>query len=552
MARQNNTPVAFTRTTRKDTAQGLTSGRAGIVHAIDYIPVLRGDSLSGKFGVDIDLAEMPKPLQNGVQAQIQAWFVPKAAHPQFSGYDEFMHSYQGDNISALGAFDRTPPAFFNVLTNAANINDYRNSTFIKTLGLHMTPSHHVNTDLLDAFNLIYNFRLAAHSSRLNRVQYAQENLTNALLDKRAFWPSYRYSRVVPDYERALIVGSLDLDVTAGRIPIEGLWAGGTSSGNAGAIESDGTNGIDDWKGSDVGASEAASEYRAVYVRGEGGATIRTLFADMTNQVIPTSLADIDKARTTQAFAKLRTAYAGNDATGFDNDDTIVAELMQGFNVPSDMFKRPWLLDSKRAIFGMVERHATDGASLDDSVTKGRASAQLSLNLPKQDTGGVIIITVEVVPEKLIERQACNWCDIVSTDQFPDALRDVQRVEPVDIVVNKRLDAAHATPYGAYGYEPMNDQWNRDSTRLGGVFYQGDPNAITNESRLGIWHANIKDVEYNDTHYLVPANFPHNVFSDTLADAFECTFRHDATIVGLTQFGDVLAENNDDYDAITSA
>jgi hypothetical protein len=554
MARQNNTPVQFQRTTRKDTAQGLTSGRAGKVHCIDYIPVLRGDSLSGKFGVDIDLAEMPKPLQNGVQAQVQAWFVPKAAHPQFSGYDEFMHSYQGDNISQLGAASRTPPAFFNVLTNSTNINTYRNSAFAKILGLHFTPDHHINTDLLDAFNLTYNFRLAAHSSRLSRVQYAQENLANALAQKRAFWPSYRYSRVVPDYERALIVGSLDLDVTAGQIPIKGLWAGGDSSGDASPvrIHSNPPNATDGMYANP--AQEESDNYHNLYAR-EGvsnGDNIRTIYADMVNQTVGTTLADIDKARTTQAFAKLRTAYAGNDATGFDNDDTIVAELMQGFNVPQDMFKRPWLLDSKRAMFGMVERHATDGASLDDSVTKGRATAQLSLNLPKQDTGGVIIITVEVVPEKLIERQACNWCDITTPSQFPDALRDVQRVEPVDIVVNKRLDAAHATPYGAYGYEPMNDQWNRDMTRLGGDFYQGDPDAIQNESRLGIWVTNEKDVEYNDTHYLVPETFPHYIFSDTLGDAFECTFRHDTTIVGLTQFGDVLAENNDDYDAITSS
>ena len=548
MARQNNTPVAFNRTTRKDTAQGLTSGRAGKVHAIDYIPVLRGDSLSGRFGVDLDLAEMPKPLQNGVQAQVQAWFVPKAAHPQFSGYDEFMHSYQGNDIEQLGASARTPPPFFNVLTNATNIDTYRNSAFIKTLGLHMTPTHHINTDLIDAFNLIYNFRLAAHSSRLNRVQYAQENLQNALAEKRAFWPSYRYSRVVPDYERALIVGSLDLDVQAGQIPISGLGVDGAEN-NAGAKanirEADGSLNTYASSWTDKDGQER------IFIEGNGSG-YPNVFADMQNQSISVTLADIDKARTTQAFAKLRTAYAGNDATGFDNDDTIVAELMQGLSVPQDMFKRPWLLDSQRVAFGMVERHASDGASLDESVTKGRASAQLSLNLPKQDTGGVIIITVEVVPEKMIERQACNWCDITGTQQFPDALRDVQRVEPVDIVVNKRLDAAHSTPYGAYGYEPMNDQWNRDMTRLGGVFYQGDPDAIVNESRLGIWITNEKDIEYNDTHYLVPVAFPHNVFSDTLGHAFEATFRHDTTIVGLTQFGDILAENNDDYDAVSES
>lgn len=552
MARQSNTPVQFQRSTRRDTAAVMSSGRAGKVIPIDYIPILRGDSCSGRFAIDINLAEMPKPLLNGVQANVQAWFVPKAAHPQFSGYDEFMHSYQGETIKALGQFDRTPPDFFNVLSNPANISGLKNSTFMKSLGLHLTPDHWCNTDLIDAFNLVYNFRLAAHSSRLARKQYAAENLTNAMALPRAFWPSSRFSRVVPDYERALIVGTLDLDVEAGRLPIEGLWAGGTSSGSAGPLKTPHAD-INDWKGTDVQAEQGGVNYRTLYGRAEDGQEhVRTIFADMVGSTVGVTLADIDKARTTQAFAKLRTAYAGNDATGFDNDDAIVAELMQGFSVPADQFKRPWLLDSQRVPFGFTERHATDAANLDASVSQGMASATLSLNLPSQETGGVIVITVEVMPERFEERASDEWVYLTNPSQFPDALRDVQRVEPVDPVINRRLDTAHTTPFGLYGYEPMNDQWNRSTTRLGGAFFQPDPANPFTEARAAIWQTSIVDPTFTDDHYLCPDNFPHNVFSDTLADAFECVARHDVTIAGLTQFGDVLAENNDDYAAIESA
>ena len=552
MARQNSTPVQFQKTSRKDSAAVMTSGRAGKVVPVDYIPVLRGDSMSGKFTVDINLAEMPKPLLNGVTANVQAWFVPKAAFPQFSGYDEFLHSYQGADIKALGSADRTPPSFFTVAQGIPDIGALRNSEIYQSMGVHTDESSWVNTDLIDAYNLVYNFRLASHSSRLSRRNYFAEDYLSSTSLARAFWPSSRFSRVVPDYERALVVGALDLDVTAGRLPIEGLWAGGTSSGSAGKVTSDGTTGIDDWKGSEVGAPESASEYRVAHLRGEGGDAIRTLFADMQGSQIGISLADIDKARTTQSFAKLRTAYAGNDATGFDNDDAIIAELMQGFAVPQDHFKRPWLLDSRRVPFGFVERHATDAANLDASVSQGMTSVQLSLNLPVQDTGGVVMITVEIVPERFEERQQDTWTYITQPSNLPDALRDVQRVEPVDIVQNRRLDVAHTNPNGVYGFEPMNDQWNRNFTRLGGEFWQADPAAGYKEARAAIWQMQIQDPTFTDTHFLCPNNFPHDVFSDTLGDAFECVARHDCTLVGLTQFGDVLAENNDDYAAIENA
>ena len=137
--------------------------------------------------------------------------------------------------------------------------------------------------------------------------------------------------------------------------------------------------------------------RFLAVKRAGSEHFPAIYAEMAGQSVGITLADFDKARTTQAFAKLRTAYAGNDATGFDNDDTLVALLMQGLNVPEDEFKRPWLLDSKRVPVGFAERFATDAANLDQSVTLGRASAQLSLNVPQLDMGGMIVIPPKSCP-----------------------------------------------------------------------------------------------------------------------------------------------------------
>lgn len=545
MSRQSSTPVPYESSMRPDNDVKMTSGRAGVVVPLGYIPLLPGESMSGRVGVDIKLAEMPRPLLNAVVANVQAWFVPKSAMPQFPGRDELNHAMLGLPIKSLGAADRSPPAFFTTITGAA-LATAAASAFFKTLGLHVPAGATINTDLIDAFNLIYNFRLAAHSSRLTRRQYASESIANATTLPPAFWPSGRFAHVVPDYEQALVQGTLDLDIIAGRLPVSGIGYTGATSGSAliNNVRETGTT----LASYPVGHTPFPA---GVVVKGIGaGAAARPeIYAEMAGQVIGITLNDVDKARITQAYAKLHAAYAGNDATGFDNDDVLVALLMQGINPGAENFKRPWLLDSKRVPIGFAERFATDSANLDVSVTVGRGSASLTLNVPKTDVGGVVIYTVEVLPERLDERMADEWMLCTTFDHLPNPLRDIQRTLPVDLVLNRRLDAKHTTPAGLYGYEPMNMKWKRDTTRLGGVFYEDTPGAVITESRMGLWQTDIVNPDFEGTHHLAPVPFPHDVFADTLADAFEVVSRHVCSIVGNVQFGDVLTENNDDYEAV---
>lgn len=553
MARQSSTPVQFNHTTRPDTAITMSSGRAGVVVPAGYIPLFAGDSCSGRVGIDIALKEMPKPLLNAVFANVQAWFYPKSASPRFSSRQELMHARTGENIKALGAADRAPPSYFYTITGVPKTT-FVASDFAKTLGLHISAGKDCNSDALDAFVGVYNFRLAAHSSRLTKRKFASELMSEAASLPPAFWPSSRLKDVVPDYERALIVGSLDLDVAAGRLPISGLGINANTPAAAGAHAIRETNGLSrtvtGWNNAISSPPGAATAHVTI----EQGATVGfpAIFAEMGGQSFSATLADIDKARTTQAFAKLRTAYAGNDISTWSNDDTLVSLLMQGIAVEADDWRRPWLLDSKRVPVGFVERHASDGANLDDSVTTGRTSAVLSLNVPRTEVDGVIIFTIEVLPERIDERMSDEWLQAVAESELPNALRDVQRVEPVDIVPNRRIDAKHASPNAMYGYEPMNYKWRRDFTRLGGDFYQATPGAGWTQNRSNIWQTEIVNPVFGTSHYLAPAPFPHKVFADQLGHAFEFTARHACMITGLTQMGDILAENSDDYAAVIGA
>lgn len=543
--RQSTKPVQFDRTKRPDAANTMTSGRAGVVVPVGYAPLLAGDSASGRVVIDLQLKEMPRPLRNAVVGNIQAWFVPRSALPQFSGYDEFMHSRQGKVIKALGQADRNPPAFFNTETDNAKIALLGSSAIYTALGVHLAANTPCNVDLIDAFNLIYNFRLAAHSSKLTRRSYYTEDKVSSLTLPPAFWPVSRMAQVVPDYEQALVVGQLALDITAGQVPVSGLGAvpaAGPTATNVAVKETGG--------GTPTYAHARDFGLNGGLVNLETDASgVPLIFAEMGGISVMTSLADIDKARTTQAFAKLRAQYAGTDSSGFDNDDVIIAELMQGLEVPNDLYSRPWLLDDARVTFGMLERHATDAANLDDSVSTGRAQAVLSINIPRQETGGLIIYTVEVMPELITERASDEYLYCVTPDDLPNALRDIQRTEPVDIVLSRRIDTAHTTPGAAYGYEPMNGKWNRQFTRLGGEYKQNTPGTPNTAQRTALWQVDIVDPIFAEDHYLCPVPFPHSVFSAPSDDAFDVVVRHDFVVAGHTVYGDALVENNEDFVAV---
>lgn len=547
--RQSMAPVEFNKTTRVDTGNIRTSGRAGVVVPVGFLPVLPGDSVGGSVGMDIRLAEMPRPLDVGVYAKAQAWFWPKSADPRFSGRDELLAAKAGNQITALGQTTRNPAPYFQMLSGAATLTA-AGSEFFKTLGIHLRPNVPINTDLIDAFCVVYNFRLASISDALKteRMPYAMQDIAGATKLPPAPWPNNDFMGVVADYERALVVGALDLDVLAGSLPVTGWAPVATATNNSGPVTVKKANGTTEtWAhATNSNSSGGNSNYGRLTA-----ALTPDLRAELTGQKLAVTLADIDKARTAQAFAKLRNAYAGTEFTGYDNDDTIVSLLMRGIAVPPDEFKRPWLLDSQTVAVNYTERMATDGPNLDDSVTTGYTSIRLATNVPKQDVGGVIIYTVEVLPERLHERMGDDFFHYSSFDQLPNPLRDVQRVEPVDQVRNYHVDAKHTTPDGVYGYRPMNDHWNRRFTRLGGVFFEAVPGADIVESRMGVWQSDIVNPVFDETHYLAPVPFPHSVFADTLAPAFELVARHVASITGLTQIGDILLENNDDYVAVTA-
>jgi hypothetical protein len=540
--RQSQAPLNYARTMRMDNVTCQTSIDAGVIAPIVHAPLLRGESATGRIIISAELAEMPKPIKNAVIGRAQSWLVPRPALPQFIGLDEYTHAWQGKTPTALGSTPVAPSLFATVGTGA--IAAAEASELFKTMGLALQASTAINTDLIDSYNLICNFRLFAHSSKATRYDYYSENATTSLELKPAFWPRNRMHNVVPDYESELVKGSLELDVTAGSIPVTGI---ATDLNTAdGVVNETDNNGVTYTNYGHVATTVVGGGNQDVLFIEDDGSNSPNIYANMAAQTIATSLADIDKARTTQAFAKAQAAMAGNNFSGFNNDDVIVAELMQGYAVPQEMFNRPWLLDNKVGVFGLTERHATDAANLDDSVSTGGLQLALSINVPRQEYGGLILTTFEVMPERLYERQSDEWLYCTTRDDMPNNLADSLRTEPVDTVLNRRVDVAHTTPGGTYGYEPMNAKWKREFTRLGGEFQSLTPGAHATAARSAIWQTEISDPAFTSDHYLCPHPFPHDVFSVPGNNICEVQALQRITIAGNTVYGDDLVEDNDEF------
>ena len=89
-----------------------------------------------------------------------------------------------------------------------------------------------------------------------------------------------------------------------------------------------------------------------------------------------SLADIEQARKTAAFAKMRAAYDGID------DEFIIDLLMQGISVPTEMMKQPMLLGQQTGMFAFAQRYATDSGNLDDTATNGFVQLGYRVRAPR--------------------------------------------------------------------------------------------------------------------------------------------------------------------------
>ncbi len=511
------TPNQMPRSIRAAAVRGLTSCRAGKTVPVFADVMLREDAVrSGQINVAISMAETVQPLMNGIHALLQVHFIPWLAFERFDGIDDFNRSYQ-KVPSKTGA---VVPFFQTVAFD-------RNAEFWKTLGCHAVQGAQVNSQYLEGYIALINFLRRSRSDKIPDWPAGSTTLAPA------FWRDNRFAHVLPDFDQAKMDGEVALQFVNQKLPIRGLARG--------AVAPAGSYNRTDGSNSSVPAADLRAAFADVGTVGSG----MSVFAELMGSGVTVSLSNLDLARQTQAFAAIRESFNGKVT-----DDFIIDLLMAGVRVPDESLRQPVLLGQSATMLGYNERHATDGANLQKSVTTGMAELSVRFATPAMNTGGVIMATVQIVPEQMFERVQDLGLSITDVDLLPQADADFLDPEKAEIVPNAHIDVLHSAPAGIFGYAPLNHAWAmRQRTLIGGRFQRPVTNTFT-EARQRLWAVEQVNPALNTDFFVVP-NLPHTVFADTTADPFEIVTIGQIQYEGLTVIGPRLVEKSDDYAQVLS-
>lgn len=538
--RKNTQPLAVPRTMRRHSARGITSLPAGKMVPIAAFPLLREDAVrSGRLRFGFESMETAEVLMNAINVSVKAYLVPFLALERFNGsMDQLNLAYQGK--PPLEGEDVVP------FIETAEFGAHKTNKVYQYLGLHGRPDQLVNTAYLEAYNAIWNFRAENRSPDLSLRTRLQTDLAPA------FWLHDQFRHIVPDFDQAAIDGEVPLNVTsdglalsASRAPVVGLGkhTNDISTGPQTVREStQATRQYSYFRTIDGGQSN--TEFFAE-MTAEGYPDIRAdlsgIVAEMTENGITISLSNIELARKTQAFAKIRQRYNAHD-------DWIINLLMDGVTIPDQALKHPMLIAERRTVFGMAKRYATDSGALTESVVSGATGVDMSIQVPRIGTGGIIMVVAEITPDQLFERQEDPFLHTTDHETLPQYLRDTLDPEKVDVVKCGRMDTDHDTPDATFGYEPLNARWNIDAPRVGGRFYRPVVDGDFDEDRQRIWSVETANPTLSTDFYLC-TNMNTKPFVVTNQDPFECVTQGDVFIEGNTVFGGHLVEATDDYQKV---
>ncbi len=511
-----------------------TSMPAGKVVPITAFPLLREDTLrNSMLHCKVDLMETAEVIKNGIQCRFQAWFVPFLAFERFDGgRDEFDRSYM-KKANANGV--PVTPFFESMVAGAVG-----SIPIHKYMGFHAAPTDVINTCYIEAYNLIQNFRM---KNRSETLWAAKKRLMTATTLAPAFWQHQQYKYVVPDWDDLAMEGSVDLTFTNPNITVRGIGMTGNTRDAAGPVavkESGGLAGsyanIANLTG---GGNDASTTGVRLDLENVGGVYRPKIFADMATAGVKISLANIELAKRTQWYAQLKAQFEGLP------ESWIIDLLMQGVSVPDKMWQQPIKIADKTEVFGIEKRWATDGANLTDAVVNGSALCDLNIVLPRCPTGGIVMVTAEILPEQLFERGRDPLLFITDPDKLPNAMRDDLDPQKVERMSNGEIDTSHSVPGGLFGYYPLNHKWQHSNTRIGGKWFKPAPDNTFNEERQHFWVVEVANPSLGPD-FMIAETFNTLPFVVTNQDVGEVELQGAAIIEGNTVFGERLLENDNAY------
>lgn len=515
--RMETDPVPVVRQTRKFPLRAVTTLKPGRFMPVATYNLLREDSSQGNIPFAIEMRETHELLINKTFARISAWFVPHLAMQRFEKNPTFFQkSYQGVVPMAgkpVIPYIETAP-YGTVGANAVYV----------ALGLFEPEATQVNTSYLESYNTVWNF------IAMNRSKDIDARAKDAKTLAPAFWGENNMSEIVPDFDDALIAGEVPLTTVEGRFPIKGMYMDDRPgiglnntvgiSGQSGTIDGDATRGVR------VSPPYANKDF---------------IFAEMQQNGIKVSLANLDQARNLVNWARMRERYEGH------SDEWIIDTLMQGFHIEDQEFMQPIMLDQVMVQFKQGLRYAANGPDLQEKATNGMAQGSINVHVPPNVYGGVVMIFAEVIPEQLYERQPDPWFTAKGVGDLPNYMLDVNNPMPVVEVKNGEVDASHTNPSGLFGWARRNWRWLKWPMRVGGDMFAHTTSTATTEARRAIWPTDVANPSLSEEFYL-STTLGTTPFMDQTRDQFIIALNGDVAVTGLTVIG-AVHESEANYDKV---
>lgn len=515
--RLRTTPVSYPPMARPDMFSTVTSGKAGMAMPLGFIPLLREDWMeTSNVRCMAYMDETAELLINSVNCVFSAYAVPRLAFDRFEGSMDALNradmKKQEKDGSTIPFYDAMPYG------TAGNPNP-----FFVAAGLHAgSDTATVNADYWEAYKKVFEYRCRQRSEALWAA--VQDDYTSPQL-LPAFFDNPQMGVVKPSFDSGQLEGIVPLTVVAGEMPVRSV--GSVRSATAAPNDYVGP-------GSDSQTPPPAPDGVFNWAN--------KVWAELAEDGITVSLANIEMAKETQAFARVRNMYSGID------DDALVDLLMSGVEVPHQYLSKPILLDRRSVPFGMTQRYSSDADALEVSATRGVAGATLRLRVPRMNTGAVVVVICEVVPEQFWERSKDYHFLAADTDRRPDRLLDQLDPQAVEIVENAHADVRHSDPEGIFGYAPLNHAYVRRRFNVGGKFFKPDPAAPWSQDRNRIWASEPVDPTLSKEFFLA-TDLPDEIFMSSNEDNFEFSAAGQCRIVGNTFIGPLLREATDDYQSI---
>lgn len=525
------TPMDHPRTVRPDDVSVITSSYGGKLVPLKMIPLHREDGvMQSRIRVNVQMSETASMLLNPVRVSVAAYVVPKLAFDRFTDMGSIDRSWNGQPEID----DSVIPWFM-----PDQAGDPELSEFYKVLGLHGADRSQFNTDYLEAYNAVWNYIASERSPSLQLRQSFDDTLAPA------FWQHTQMRHVKPSFDAAMMDGEVAIRTETGvlRAPVSGIGmeAGGDYNvpPEIGVKETGGS--ARDYAS---GAFASNQNDRHIFEEDPNNPGYPNIYAELSEAFggFTFSVADIDQARKTSVWARMRNQYQGL------SEEWMIDQMLSGIRLRDEELRHPFIVSSRENVIGMSQRYATDSGNLDKSLTDGRTAVDLDLRSPALPCGGVMVVVGQALPEQVYERQRDYYLNAQEVSEMPNRTRDELDPQPVSLVTKGEVDESHSLSDDLFGYAPLNHQWVRQAPNVGGRYYRPDPSAGWTEDRNRIWSADVVDPELGPDFYL-SSTLSHEVFADQNTDPFEWWVSGRVNIQGLTFFGPPLQESVGDYDAI---